>query len=141
MPAHLNNQSLCLGFEGRGEKKSYDSISERSKMPIPSMLRNVEISLQKDSFCFSSILARVEVNQHYSKQGNTSAKQNLQICNLYQQRYIPSCSSKTLPLRTEYFHTPATQTPETQPTFPDFYNKECHQLPASSGMQYYSNHA
>lgn len=46
MSAHLNNQSLCLGFDGGG-KKSYNSTGERSKMPIPSTLRNVEISLQK----------------------------------------------------------------------------------------------
>lgn len=37
---------LMFGFWGerRGKKKPYSSIGERSKMPIPSTLRNVEMS-------------------------------------------------------------------------------------------------
>lgn len=49
MSTHLKNQSLCLDFEGGKKKKPYDNIGERSKMPIPSTLRNVEMSHCKKS--------------------------------------------------------------------------------------------
>lgn len=61
MSAHLNNQSLCLGFDGGGKKVIQQYWWEKQDAHTKHTKKCGDITA-KDSFSFSSILAWVEVN-------------------------------------------------------------------------------